>query len=350
MTSEKSDFRLVVLGDENYITWKWHMLMVLKTKGLIEYIEKEEFKDAAKECQAATLIASALNTDNMHKVINCTTAYSIWKTLEANFENKSSTERTMLLEKFTSYRIRSTNDISKALGDIQARAARLKTLGASVDDELIISVILKALPDSMRAWKNTWKMINAEKPKLNNLITGIMAEVNEMSHPEGAALLTKKFENFKLNTSGTKDQKRPKWNNSRNSKGSNRNYEPTKAGKKDTCSYCKKKGHWSKDCYKKKADEGNAKRTGPPSKDQDKPVVFMANTSDDFLKPTQWLADSGCSQHMTPHLGWISNYNSFDQEKDIILGDGRAIKAVGSGTISTNIGDIRRILCSRAFN
>lgn len=240
-----TDFRVVVLGDENYITWKWHMTMVLRSRGLLEYVEKEDVKDATKECQAATLIASALNTDNMQRVINCTSAYTIWRTLEANFENKSSTERTMLLEKFTSYKIHSVNDISKALSDIQAKAAKLKMLGASVEDELIVSVILKALPESMKAWRSTWKMINAETPNLNKLITGIMAEVNEMDHPEEIAFVAEKLEGFKLSTSGSKKWK---WSDSKIDKNKSNNRG---SSKNDKCSYCKKTGHWAKDCYKK---------------------------------------------------------------------------------------------------
>lgn len=275
MSFDKPDFRMVVLGDENYVTWKWYMLMILKSRGLNECIEEEEVKNAALERRAATLIASALSIDNMHRVINCTSAYNIWKTLEANFENKSSTERTMLLEKFTSYRIHSTNDISKALGDIQARAAKLKTLGASVDDELIISVILKALPESMKTWKSTWKMINAEKPKLNNLITGIMAEINEMDQHEEVAFLTKGINNFKMNASGSKDRNNLKWTDTKNGKGDNSNYEVSKAGKNATCSYCKTKGHRIRDCYKRQADEKNAAHQ--ESSSEDEPDGFMAS-------------------------------------------------------------------------
>jgi len=121
--AEKTDYRIVVLGDDNYITWKWHMTMVLKAKGLFACVESDLVLEPDKAVQATTLLASALSELNMQRVINCNSAFEIWRTLEANFENKSATERTMLLEKFTSYKINTVSDVSKSLGDIQAKAA-----------------------------------------------------------------------------------------------------------------------------------------------------------------------------------------------------------------------------------
>ena len=171
---DRHEYCLTILREDNYATWKWQITMVLKTKRLYDSVIGQ-CADPSKNRQAATFLASALNQQNMQRVINCTTANEIWTSLEATFENKSSTERTMLMEKFTSFKFKSIRDISKDLGALQALTAKLKSLGATVDDEFIISIILKGLPDSLKTWKSTWKMINAERPSLNMLITGIMA-------------------------------------------------------------------------------------------------------------------------------------------------------------------------------
>ena len=175
---DKLDYRLTTLVEDNYVTWKWQMVMVLKAKGLYDRVVGTS-NDETKKHQAATLLASSLSQQNMQRVINCATAKEIWLALEATFENKSSTERTMLMEKFTSYKIRSVKDISQSIGEIQSLAAKLRSLGATIDDEFIISIILKGLPEVLKPWKSTWKMVNAKEPNLNNLITGVMAEVRD---------------------------------------------------------------------------------------------------------------------------------------------------------------------------
>ena len=74
---DRTEYRVLVLNDENYITWKWQMTLVLKTKGLYGCVSSPDITNEVKERQAVTLLASALSTDNMQRVINCTTAHSI---------------------------------------------------------------------------------------------------------------------------------------------------------------------------------------------------------------------------------------------------------------------------------
>lgn len=186
----KFDYRVTLLDENNYITWKWQIQMILKCKGLLETVTKDKGNEIQKST-AATFLASTLSQDNMRRVINCDTAHKIWTTLEANFENKSPTERAMLLEKLTSARIHSIRSIGKDIGEIQALAANLKNMGAKIDDELIISIILKGLPEGMNAWKSTWKLVNANEPSLNNLISSIHAEVSEMRNFENVALVAR---------------------------------------------------------------------------------------------------------------------------------------------------------------
>lgn len=361
MAEDKQDYRIIVLGEDNYVTWKWHMVMILKAKGLYEYVvkkdaspaesgtSKEEDADQAEdtssnEYRATSLLASSLSQTNMQRVINCTRAHEIWTALESSFENKSSTERSMLLEKFTSYRIKRISDISKALGDIQAKAAKLKSLGAAIDDEFIISIILKALPDGLKSWKSTWKMINAENPNLNKLITSLMAEISEMKEPEDSAFLVRKFGrmSFKERTPQTYG---------RNVAARNRGQKLASRGTKnnDVCLKCNKRGHWARDCYSKPQNSRNIQSNyanqsherGDTEDEQE--IVFMAYVKSAEMEPNCWVADSGCSLHMTPHKEWIVNYVTFNQPKSVTLGDDRQIPAVGAGDVKTIFGVLKNV-------
>lgn len=234
---DRSDYRVVILGENNYVTWKWQMELILTSKDLMSCISGVN-PNEARNRQAASILASSISTLNMQRVVNCKTAKEIWDALEATFENKSSSEKTALMEKLTSYRIERIKDISRGIGELQAIAAKLRSLKAIVDDDFIISILLRALPSTLDTWKSTWKMVNAENPNLNKLITGIMAEINEMKNPEDRALVAGETRQGRL------DSDRSRLTEKQNRKT-----------RRNSCWYCKKPGHWAKDCPTRKADE-----------------------------------------------------------------------------------------------
>lgn len=82
------------------------------------------------------------------------------------------------MARFHSFRITSIKEISKNLGEIQAMAARLKALGAAVDDDFIMSIILNALPPSFSQFKTSWNLFNTEQRELNKLISCILHVVS----------------------------------------------------------------------------------------------------------------------------------------------------------------------------
>lgn len=55
------------------------------------------------------------------------------------------------------------------------------------------------------------------------------------------------------------------------------------------------------------------------------PLVFTAVSRE---LPDVWLADSGCSFHITAHLDWLQKYKPLTKLEDIWIGDGGNIGAV----------------------
>lgn len=350
----KTDIRLDVLKEDNYITWKWHMTIVLDTKGLMQYVTNEDMKNDERAKLAASLISSALSDDNRQRVINCSTAYDIWKALEANYENKSSSERAMLLEKFHSFKIRSTLDIGKALGEIKALVAKLKQLGANIEDEQVSSVILRALPDSLNDWKRTWKMVNSGEIDLNKLTTSIMAEVTDLEKVDNNAFFVKNKEPWSKvvgrgnRMKGPPVRPNPKPQNNFQQKQPSKGNGNNNNRRNDQCNYCKAKGHWARDCNKLKAKNASqgqqSRRPNAQSRRPNRSVSFMAADSDIVRSDTEsWIADSGCTTHMTPNRDWITDYKEFSTAKFVTLGDNHKIVAKGYGNIETNVGIMKKV-------
>ena len=50
-----------------------------------------------------------------------------------------------------------------------------------------------------------------------------------------------------------------------------------------------------------------------------------------------WLIDSGVSSHLTKEKHVLTNFQEFEEPENVALGDGRVVKALGSGRVHMNM-------------
>ena len=126
---------------------------------------------------------------------------------------------------------------------------------------------------------------------------------------------------------------------------SHRSAQQNKADtKKFRCEYCKKKGHFVKDCYKKKADakksslDESANRVESMQESKVKsPEVALSSYS--AATPNEWWIDSGASKHMNPDKKEMTSYIAFRNPAQVKLADNRALYAYGKGTVNISVFD-----------
>lgn len=267
----KLDFKIDKLEEDNYVTWKWQLVNILKAKKLYSAVTDEDCNDSSSR-QALGLIGSALSRENMALVVGI---FEAWIRLEIVFENKTTFETRELLGKLHSYKIDKFTDVAKSLMDIQTTATKLKLLGEPVSDKSLIGIIMRALPSEYQNFLVAFKLLSPGERTLNHLISNVIAHSKEFDRndSESIALVA-------------------------NSTSSVRN--------NDTCNYCKKPGHWIKDCLKLKNKKRYAENqsglrelTTTPAENI---VWFMALIASHGLNKSVWVADSGSSNHMTPNI------------------------------------------------
>jgi len=322
---DKIDFKMMRLDSSNYVGWKLQLSAVLKAKKIHECVTGNSL-DPEKELQAYAFLLSAVDSDHLLKIVDCTTSKAVWDRLESIYENKTTYEKQTLLQKFNSYKIPSLSEMSKSIGEIQSLGARLKSIGASIDDDSIISVIINALPESFDSFTTTWSMMNSGNQNLNNLITNIMVETDkQLKKQEVKALVMNK----------------PKY------KGRPRRpqADDSKTPKNSLCNFCKKPGHWIRDCRKLKKKKEQEEGKDSDENSEKKAVAMIAKDSkaestskNKTMISSEWLADSGCSAHMTPNLEWIYDYKPFDTPLKVVVRNNATIQAKGSGNVITNYG------------
>lgn len=118
-----------------------------------------------------------------------------------------------------------------------------------------------------------------------------------------------------------------------------KNKKRSKSRNKKACYYCKKEGHFIKECPERKK-----KNNGKYNDESDIAVVADGYESAEVLSIStekhseEWILESGCSFHMTPNLEWFSSYKEIDGGK-VLVGNNMACNVIGIGTVKLKMQD-----------
>ncbi|PNX74518.1 copia-type reverse transcriptase-like protein, partial [Trifolium pratense] len=116
----------------------------------------------------------------------------------------------------------------------------------------------------------------------------------------------------------------------------------------------KGKGSWANGDKSKIDDKPESSKGGGFIKNQNKKkrdfdksirnaVLMMATTCDDNVKSEEWYLDSGCSNYMTAHREWLTNFNA-SKKTSIRLADSSKLAAQGTGNIVIRSKNGRKVI------
>ncbi|XP_059216663.1 uncharacterized protein LOC131994190 [Stomoxys calcitrans] len=209
--------------------------------------------------------------------------------------------------------------IAKLRGLWDELNAGLRSKGENIlPDMLLVCKILHILPPSYEMFRSSWMMMTRDIDKsIDELILQIcLYERNfrkdfEDSGSNQEALMVKAKKNLKQ----------------KNVKHSSK--------KEDVCHYCKKKGHWLKECRKWIEDGKPSKKSlaSSPSTNINVALNIESDTDCTFNSSEIWWIDNGATKHVTNSYEMFSDFNNFNEPQIIKAAGKESIKAYGKGTI-----------------
>ena len=210
-----------------------------------------------------------------------------WKLLAAHFSS-SETPRVMnLLEQLTSLSLKPSEEMTDYLIRAETLSSSLEVAGEKISEKLLVSVVLKGLPDSYEYFKTVHDFSSTRTP---------------------FSYLKKALKNFadsqKLKDCGTTSTSKPEAalfaSRSNGKKFSGKCFRCNKIGHlKSTCtvkqcSFCKKFGHSEAKCFQKSKSD----RKSDNKVNLSQGCEFSFYCGSDGSRCQELILDSGCTSHM----------------------------------------------------
>ncbi|CAH0719500.1 unnamed protein product, partial [Brenthis ino] len=349
VTSENQN-SLILEGLSNWMSWKFQIRVILKAQGIFGVVNGSDLNDGkdekwqTRDAKAQSIIVTRLNNKNILQVSNCETAQQIWEKLCSIYESKSETSLHILQQKFFESQYIKNEEISLYIAKLEELANRINQAGGNIPESMLITKIISSLPENFRHFISAWDSVPMADRKLSELISRLMLEEQRNNDYEEKMALSTQSRNserkcFKCQQVGHYKKDCTKNMNNFNS---GKNYKQ--------CKICKKFNHKEKDCWFR--NKKNSYQKGDNVKGNTNAFITSAIMFScvNIFQKTFWVLDSGASEHMCKNKNMFVNFKTLSAPKDIMVGDGSIIKALGQGEIHLSAYDGKQWIPTTLYN
>lgn len=353
---ESSTLNTKLAGNSNWNLWKFQSKILFKSKNVFEIISGEEFKPtlaglgndqeryqdalkdwSKKDSKAQELIVMRMDEGPMVHILTCDTAKGMWDKLLSVYDKKSGVSLHLLQQKFFNLKYEG-DGVAIFVSKIEEICNQLEQNGEKIPDQMKLTKILMSLPDKFKHFISAWDSVPARDKTLNELMSRLIIEEERMNQDnscevEAFSSLAPNINSLnKFRASSVKENNKQHYQKSIKCnfcgmlghisrycrKRSNNSFmqNQSKASVNERLCYrCKKPGHFIKDC---KSDSN----------------AFVSHSFiSDENSGEDWIVDSGATEHMSCMKSLFSDYRELDVVKNIRLGNGSTVSAMGIGSI-----------------
>ena len=199
---------------------------------------EEERKFKKHENQALACVCLSVKANLQIYVRSAQNAKEAWDNLEKHFEEKSLSRKIFYRRKLYAARMERGTKMIDHINYMKTLAEHLEAVGDAVVEKDLVIILISSLPDEYNFLITALETIAEEKLSWDYVRDRLLHEYEKM-HSGNAMSVGNDASQDALFSRKMPEQKKPI------------------DVKKFKCHYCKKKGHFAKDCFKRKSDEKN---------------------------------------------------------------------------------------------
>lgn len=330
MSTKVDTTTIVKFNGTNYVDWCFQVTLVLEAAGILPIVDGTTRKPATspddwitKDVRAKNIISSTFHHEQLRTLFECKTSHEMWAKIKSSFDDKSEFTKQLIWTRYFNAKPLATDCLVDYYTRVESDVALLRNMGETISDSSIVSKIVSSLPSNMKAFKSSWDSVVSSSQTMAYLLVRLRKEDLEKQQ-----FSEQKEERHKAHAYNASQQTKP--NNPQRKK----QIEDLK--KRTRCNFCKKIGHWVKECKEKAL----ADATGQANQGQANANVgnatakaFMALDKNFHVDANIWYLDSGASRHMCGDRSRFIDFKEYGEPRSVSIADGKELNAIGEGTI-----------------
>jgi len=209
------------------------------------------------------LLCEHLTDAQLAHIQYCDNVKSAWEALCGVHEAKTISNKLFLRRRFFTIKTQEGDDMLVHINTVKALADQLRSIKVNITDEDVYMVLLMSLPSSFDNLVTSLESMSTKDVDLQFIVARLLYEMSKRKKCESSETTVLVNKTHKSN--------------------------------KKLCFYCKKPGHFVRNCLKKKSD--GKKKANQACEDHEKLLVAALSTNDHTTY--DWIVDSGATQHTT---------------------------------------------------